>query len=295
MHLATFVTGNGVPRAGVLVGDADGRTVVDLQLLDPALPTDVVEILSGSVGDRTAIEAAVANAPTSACRPLSDVELLSPVLRPGKIIAVGLNYRDHAEETGDAIPDYPVVFAKLPSSVTGPHADVVYPAMSARLDYEAELGVVIGRRCRNISENEAGEVIGGYLVLNDISARDVQNRTSQWVLGKSFDTFAPMGPAVVTADSIRDPQDLGIRLHVNGELRQQSNTSNMIFTVRRLISLLSEVCTLEPGDIIATGTPGGVGIGFRPERLLSVGDRVTVEIDGIGSIANRIVAQAPSS
>jgi 2-keto-4-pentenoate hydratase/2-oxohepta-3-ene-1,7-dioic acid hydratase in catechol pathway len=293
MQLVSFRSSESTePRWGVL--RPDGIAPVAEPVADPAtgLPADVVGVLTGGAELRNRIEALATAWPAEELIDPGTVELLAPIPRPGKIIAIGLNYRDHAEETGDAIPEVPVVFAKFPSSVTGPYADVVYPALSTRLDYEGELGVVISRRCSQLTPAEAPDVVGGYVVLNDVSARDVQNQTSQWILGKSFDTFAPFGPALVTADEVGDPQQLDISLQVNGEIRQRSNTSNMIFGVYDLISRLSQVCTLEPGDVIATGTPGGVGIGFKPERLLSVGDQVTVEIERIGRISNRIVSPA---
>jgi 2-keto-4-pentenoate hydratase/2-oxohepta-3-ene-1,7-dioic acid hydratase in catechol pathway len=290
MRLGSFAPPGGAARLGVLV-TADGvDTVLDAGRVDPALPADVAAVLAGGPAVLDRLRRAVGVAGDDVRHRVADVELLAPVPRPGKIVAVGLNYRDHAEETGEAIPTAPVVFAKFPSSVTGPYGDIVYPADSTRLDYEGELGVVIGRRCRHVREADAPGVIGGYLVVNDISARDVQNRTSQWTLGKSYDTFAPTGPAVVTPDEAGDPQALDIGTVVNDEPRQKSTTRNMIFGVYELVSRLSAVCTLEPGDIIATGTPGGVGIGFRPERLLAVGDVVRVTVQGIGTIANRVTA-----
>ncbi|HEV7656791.1 MAG TPA: fumarylacetoacetate hydrolase family protein [Mycobacteriales bacterium] len=290
MRLASFAPPGGAARLGVLV-TADGPdAVVDVRRVDPRLPADVPAVLAGGPVVLDQLRRAVGAAGEDARHRVADVELLAPVPRPGKIVAVGLNYRDHAEETGDAIPEAPVVFAKFPSSVTGPYADIVHPADSTRLDYEGELGVVIGRRCRHVEEADAPGVIGGYLVLDDVSARDVQNRNSQWTLGKSYDTFAPIGPAVVTPDEVGDPQALDISTHVNEEPRQKSNTRNMIFGVYELVSRISAVCTLEPGDIIATGTPGGVGIGFDPERLLAVGDVVRVTVQGIGTIANRVTA-----
>lgn len=275
-------------RWGVLTASG----VAEMTGREAGLPTDVIGVLAGGEALRERIRALAGGTPRDELIAPEQVELLAPIPRPGKIIAIGLNYRDHAEETGDAIPEVPVVFAKFPTAVTGPYADVVYPELSARLDYEGELGVVIGRRCAHLTTAEAPGVVGGYVVLNDVSARDVQNQTSQWILGKSFDTFAPFGPALVTPDEVGDPQNLDISLQVNDDVRQQSNTKNMIFGVYDLISRLSRVCTLEPGDVIATGTPGGVGIGFSPERLLSVGDQVTVTIERIGRISNRIVAPA---
>jgi 2-keto-4-pentenoate hydratase/2-oxohepta-3-ene-1,7-dioic acid hydratase in catechol pathway len=292
MYLATFTTEH-ADAVGVLPA-WDSTELVDLTTLEADLPdewrTDVAAILRGGPDALAAITAALAGLTPRQTRRVQDLELLSPIPRPGKVIGIGLNYRDHAEETGDAIPETPVVFAKFPTSVTGPYADITYPALSSRVDYEGELGVVIGRRTRFCTPEEARSAVGGYLVVNDVSARDVQNRTSQWTLGKSFDGFAPMGPWLATPDEIGDPHDLDISVLVNGEQRQKSNTSNLIFGVFDLISQLSQVCTLEVGDVIATGTPGGVGIGFTPERLLSPGDTVRVEIERLGFISSQIVA-----
>jgi 2-keto-4-pentenoate hydratase/2-oxohepta-3-ene-1,7-dioic acid hydratase in catechol pathway len=290
MRLVAFRRADGEHRLGVLGPEAQPSSLIDLTAVDPQFATAMIPVLEEGPAALARIRDVVAQAPASARVPLERVTLLPPIANPSKIIAVGLNYRDHAEETGDSIPQTPVVFAKFPSSVAGPFADIVYPANSSRVDYEGELGVVIGTRCRDISVADAPGVIAGYVTMNDVSARDVQNATSQWTLGKSFDTFAPFGPALVTADEIADPQDLDIEVYVNDELRQKSNTRNMIFPVNDLVSRLSAVVTLQPGDIIATGTPGGVGIGFTPERLLSVGDVVTVDIARVGTIRNRVVA-----
>jgi 2-keto-4-pentenoate hydratase/2-oxohepta-3-ene-1,7-dioic acid hydratase in catechol pathway len=221
---------------------------------------------------------------------LSDVQLLAPVLKPGKILCVGLNYRDHAIESQMAIPEAPTIFMKLPNAVIGPGANVVLPRNSSQPDYEAELAAVIGRGGRNISAEAWEEHVLGYTILNDVSARDVQLATSQWTLGKSFDTFAPMGPAIVTADEINDPHSLDIRLSIDGELLQHSNTKHLIFGLPQLIAHLSAVIPLEPGDVISTGTPAGVGLGRKPLRWLKPGEEIVVEIEGIGELRNRTVA-----
>jgi 2-keto-4-pentenoate hydratase/2-oxohepta-3-ene-1,7-dioic acid hydratase in catechol pathway len=221
---------------------------------------------------------------------LSDVQLLAPVLKPGKILCVGLNYRDHAIESQMAIPEAPTIFMKLPNAVIGPGANVVLPRNSSQPDYEAELAAVIGRGGRNISAEAWEEHVLGYTILNDVSARDVQLATSQWTLGKSFDTFAPMGPAIVTADEINDPHSLDIRLSIDGELLQHSNTKHLIFGLPQLIAHLSAVIPLEPGDVISTGTPAGVGLGRKPPRWLKPGEEIVVEIEGIGELRNRTVA-----
>jgi 2-keto-4-pentenoate hydratase/2-oxohepta-3-ene-1,7-dioic acid hydratase in catechol pathway len=221
----------------------------------------------------------------------ASVRLLAPIPRPPKIICIGLNYRDHAEESNLPIPEVPTVFAKFPTAVAAPFGDVVLPKASAKPDYEAELAVVIGKGGRHIEERHALDHVFGYTILNDVSARDFQMATSQWIMGKTFDTFAPFGPAVVTADEIEDPHALDISLTLNGELMQSSNTRNLIFGVPRLISFLSSVFTLEPGDVISTGTPGGVGFARKPPRWLKPGDEMVVRIAGLGELVNRCVAE----
>ena len=218
---------------------------------------------------------------------LADVGLLAPVPRPGKIIAIGRNYADHVTEDGAVPPPTPLIFAKFPSSVVGPGADIRWDrAMTSQVDYEAELAVVIGRRARDVREQDALDVVLGYTCLNDVSARDLQFADVQWVRGKSLDTFCPMGPALVTGDELGDPDDLDIACRVNGEVLQHDRTSSMFYSVRQIISHCSRAFTLEPGDVIATGTPGGVGIFRDPPRLLGDGDVVTVAIEGLGELVN---------
>lgn len=224
--------------------------------------------------------------------PLRDVQLLSPVLKPGKILCVGLNYRDHAEEAHMEIPKVPTIFLKLPSAVTGPDAEIVLPRISTQPDYEAELAAVIGRGGRNIRAEDWERHVLGYTILNDVSARDVQLATSQWTLGKSFDTFAPIGPAIVTTDEIRDAHALDIRLDIGGEVLQHSNTRHLIFRLPDLIAYISSIVALEPGDVISTGTPAGVGLGRKPPRWLQPGEEIVITIEGIGELRNRTVAEA---
>ncbi len=220
------------------------------------------------------------------------VRLAAPIPRPPKIICIGLNYRDHARESNLPIPEVPTVFAKFPTAVVGPGHPIVLPRNSTRPDYEAEFAVVIGRGGRHISESAWREHVFGYTILNDVSARDFQMATSQWMIGKTFDTFAPIGPAIVTADEIEDPHTLPISLTLSGELMQDSNTSNLIFKVPQLIAHLSSVFTLEPGDIIATGTPAGVGFARKPPRYLEPGDEVRIRVGGIGELVNPVIAEA---
>ena len=218
--------------------------------------------------------------------------LLAPITRPPKIICIGLNYRDHAEESNLPIPETPTVFAKFPTAVTGPGHPIVLPKNSSKPDYEAEFAVVIGRGGRHIAEAAWRDHVFGYTCLNDVSARDFQMATSQWMIGKTFDTFAPIGPAIVTADEIEDPHNLRISLTLSGEVLQDSNTRNLIFKLPKIIAYLSSVFTLEPGDIIATGTPAGVGFVRKPPRWLKPGDEVTVKIEGVGELTNPVVAEA---
>ncbi len=229
---------------------------------------------------------------TGAPRPLAEMRLLAPVPRPGKIICVGLNYRDHAKETGAAIPNEPILFSKFANSVVGPGADVVVPPEADELDYEAELAVVIGRRASRVATADALGHVAGYACANDVSARSLQFRSGQWLLGKAIDTFLPLGPWLVTADEVPDPQALGIRCLVNDELRQDSNTGEMVFGVAELIAYASRTITLEPGDLLVTGTPSGVGMATDPPRYLRDGDRIRVEIDGLGQLDNTVRARA---
>jgi 2-keto-4-pentenoate hydratase/2-oxohepta-3-ene-1,7-dioic acid hydratase in catechol pathway len=213
-----------------------------------------------------------------------------PIERPQKIICVGLNYRDHAEEQGVDPPERPILFAKWPNTLIGPGDPIVLPAASEKVDYEAELGVVIGRRVRNVSVENALEAVDGYICVNDVSARDLQFADGQWTRGKSPDTFCPVGPEIIPAAQIDDPQKLGIRAVLNGEVMQDSNTSNMIFGVAEIISFISEAITLERNDLILTGTPAGVGIFRKPQVLLQPGDEISIEIERIGALTNPVRA-----
>lgn len=218
--------------------------------------------------------------------------LLSPVLRPPKLICVGLNYRDHAEESKLPIPEVPTIFSKFQTAITGHRHPIVLPKNSRKPDYEAEFAFVIGKGGRHIPESAWREHVFGYTIVNDVSARDFQSATTQWMIGKTFDTFAPIGPAIVTADEIQDPQNLDISLSLNGEVMQQSNTRHLIFGVPQLVAYLSSVFTLEPGDVIATGTPAGVGFARKPPRWLKPGDECRIRIQGIGELVNPVVAES---
>lgn len=286
MRLVSFDRA-GEQSYGALVDDA----VVDLRRAEPGLPETLLQLLAAGTEALDRARDALAAAGTANRLALDSLHLLAPIPRPGKILCVGLNYRDHAAESHAAIPDYPTVFAKYANTVVGPRDPIVLPRVSGQVDYEGELGVVIGRRARYLPESEALSCVAGYLICNDVSARDYQHRTSQWTVGKSFDSFAPMGPALVTADEVPDPQDLDLRVTIGDELLQSSNTRHMIFPVASIIAYLAEVMTLEPGDVIATGTPSGVGAARTPQRFLQPGDLVRVEIERLGALENPVVAE----
>jgi 2-keto-4-pentenoate hydratase/2-oxohepta-3-ene-1,7-dioic acid hydratase in catechol pathway len=224
--------------------------------------------------------------------PADQVRLLAPIAFPPKIICLGLNYRDHVSETGGTIPDEPVIFMKPHTAIIGPNEKIVKPSFVEKLDYEAELAVVIGKHAKNVSVSKASTCIFGYTIFNDVSARDIQFKDKQWTRGKGFDTFAPTGPCVVSADQLQDVSNLSIRTWVNSELRQDSTTSNMVFDVYGVVHHLSRVMTLEPCDIIATGTPSGVGFAMKPQaKFLHVGDSVRIEIEKIGTLENMVVEE----
>jgi len=225
--------------------------------------------------------------------PLEGLRLLAPVPRPGKIVCVGLNYRDHAEETGQQLPEEPVLFAKFANSVIGPDATIDVPSIVAQPDWEAELGVVIGDVAEGVGVADALGHVAGYTCCNDVSARDLQFRSSQWLLGKAIDGFLPVGPWIVTPEEVGDPQTLDIRCLVNDEVVQESSTKQMVFDVAELIAFISRTIRLEPGDLIATGTPPGVGMARTPPRWLGDGDRMTVEIERIGALTNTVRVGAP--
>ena len=220
--------------------------------------------------------------------PISEVSLLAPIVSPPKIVCLGLNYRDHAGETNAAIPKEPIIFMKPHTAIIGPNQHIIKPSFVKQLDYEGELAIVIGKKCKNIPVSEAKNYIFGYTVFNDVSAREIQFGDKQWTRGKSFDTFAPTGPCITTEAQLKDTSDLAVRTWVNGELRQKGTTKNMVFNVDEIVHHLSLVMTLEPCDIIATGTPAGVGMAMKPQKWLKDGDVVRIEIEGIGSLENTV-------
>ena len=253
---------------------------------------DLLSVISGGADALDRVSRWLYSPPGSERLDPAKTRLRAPIPKPPKIICIGLNYRDHAAEAKMAIPEVPTVFAKFANTVTGHLHPIVLPKNSVKPDYEAEFAVVIGKGGRHIPEARWREHVFGYTIVNDVSARDFQMATSQWTMGKTFDTFAPMGPVIVTADEIEDPHKLAISLTLNGELMQNSNTSNLIFGVPQLIAFLSSVMTLAPGDIISTGTPAGVGFARKPPRWLLPGDEVAVQVEGIGRLVNPVVAEA---
>jgi 2-keto-4-pentenoate hydratase/2-oxohepta-3-ene-1,7-dioic acid hydratase in catechol pathway len=284
MRLVTFRRSGREPEAGVWVRD-------QIVALSGAGFADLISVLSGGAEAKAKIENWIYHPPAEVSFPLDSVQLLAPVPRPPKLICVGLNYRDHAAETKMEIPKTPTIFSKFSTTVIGPGSPIVLPKNSTQPDYEAEFAFVIGRGGRHISANDWAEHVFGYTILNDVSARDFQMATSQWLMGKTFDTFAPMGPCIVSADEIDDPHGLDISLRINGETLQSSNTRELIFKIPELVAFLSSVMTLEPGDVVSTGTPAGVGFARKPPRFLRPGDDVAISVAGIGELRNPVIAE----
>jgi 2-keto-4-pentenoate hydratase/2-oxohepta-3-ene-1,7-dioic acid hydratase in catechol pathway len=285
MRLATIQDRTG-PRVVVV---QDGQ-YVDLKTVHPAAPDGLRQLLEQGPAALRAVAEAV-RSPGVRKQPLAGVKWLPPIPDPRKIVCLGLNYRDHASESGAPIPKDPVLFSKYATSLIGPEEPIVLPAVSREVDYEAELVIVIGKRGRHLNADTALEYVAGYTIGHDVSARDWQLKKDgkQWMVGKTFDTFAPTGPVLVTADEVPDPHRLGIRLRLNGQTMQDSNTRQMIFPVGGVLAYLSQVFTLEPGDLIFTGTPSGVGFARKPPVFLKAGDVVEVEIDGLGVLRNPVV------
>lgn len=286
MRIARFDTAH--DDVGPRLGLVSDNSIVDLATQAPELPRDLRDLLARGSAARERLDAIAARGGPGL--PLAQVRLLAP-LAPRKCLAIGLNYRDHAEEMGNPLPKHPIVFTKQVSAIQDPFGSVHLPRVSDHLDFEGEMVCVIGRRCRHVPRERAAEVIAGYCVGNDFSVRDWQRRTGQFTMGKSFDTHAPFGPWLVTADELEDPHALRLTTHVNGELRQMSSTDQLIFDCFDLVTHLSQAFTLEPGDLIFTGTPAGVGAANDPPRYLRAGDVVRVEIEGLGAIENRIVPE----
>lgn len=288
MKLASFEAGGEI-RIGIVVG----KGLIDLAKAAPDLNSGVSRNMTGLIAAWPAIADRVRKIAED-MKPhyrIGDVHLMAPVPRPQKILAIGLNYADHVAETGREPPKEQVWFPKLLNAINGPYDPIQLPIASRQVDYEAELVFIVGKRCKHVSRKDAPGAVFGYCAGNDVSVRDWQFRTPQYTLGKSFDTHAPFGPWIVTADEIGDPHRLGIRSLVNGELRQNSNTRHLIFNVYDQIALISQALTLEPGDVIFTGTPGGVGVAMTPPNFLKAGDTVRVEIARIGALEGLVVPE----
>ncbi|NWG45211.1 MAG: fumarylacetoacetate hydrolase family protein [Alphaproteobacteria bacterium] len=285
MKLGTFEY-----RGRTAVGAVKGEGIVDLSAEDPAIPNEMTRLIAAG---RPLLERIRTVLETATAVPLADVSLRAPILRPPKILAIGLNYADHIEESGMQRPEHQLWFNKQSTCVIGSGEPIAKPAVSDYLDYEAEVCVVIGKRCRHVPRERAGEVIFGFCVGNDVSVRDWQLRTPTMTIGKSFDTHGPIGPFIVTSDEIADPHALDIRCWVNGELRQNSNTRHLVFNCFDQIAHLTTAFTLEPGDILFTGTPAGVGGAFKPPRFLRPGDSIRIEVEGLGVLENTVLAEVP--
>jgi len=284
MRLVTFVA-DGITQPGIL----QEKRILPLAALGYS---HAIGFIAHGQAARDAVTAKLANSSNGDLLSVEKVRLLAPVQHPSKILCIGLNYRDHAIESKMELPSVPTVFTKFSSAIIGPGDPIVIPRITQKPDYEAEFAVVIGKTARRVARQDWQEYVFGYTILNDVSARDVQLATSQWTLGKSFDSFAPIGPCIVTVDEIPDPHSISIKLSIGGEVLQDSNTRELIFRVPELIEHISSIVTLQPGDIISTGTPSGVGLGRTPQRWLQPGDEVVVDVEGIGSLRNPVIAEA---
>jgi len=281
MKLVTFFHA-GQTRIGAIVEDGIVAASGDL-------PNCMKAFLALGKDGKTALQALIeSGSPRIA---LADVKLQAPIPRPGKFLGIGLNYADHISETGRDKPEYPTFFTKQSTCVVGDGEAIHVPEISEKVDYEGELGFVIGKRCKHVSLEKAHEVIAGFTICNDVTVRDWQQRTPTWTLGKSFDTHGPMGPWLVTADEIANPHNLSLKTWVDGELRQNANTGEMIFNCYEMVAYLSQAMTLEPGDVISTGTPAGVGVKMKPRGYLKPGQTVRIEIEGIGVLTNPVSAE----
>jgi acylpyruvate hydrolase len=289
MRLVTFSHG-GPTRPGVIISRQGQECVLDLPA-QAGLPGDMLALLSGGEAVLSAARQAAASPDERCLWPLTEVMLLAPVPRPGKIICLGHNYHDHMGQGRTELPEYPTLFCKTANTVIGPQQPIVIPLVTSQVDYEAELAVIMGQRARHVAPAQAFECVAGYTIFNDVSARDYQKRTSQWMQGKSFDTFGPMGPALVTRDEIPNPHQLELALTVNGLEMQRTNTRHMIFTIPTLIAYLSAVMTLEPGDVISTGTPAKTELAKSLPPFIKPGDVVSIHIDGIGELVNPVLAE----
>ena len=280
MKLVTFSEASGIARPGILADNS----IVDIS-------SRFRSVLSLIHGGAEALSAAQDIVESDNPRfSLDEVRLWAPLPDPPRIFCVGLNYRDHAVESKMEIPKVPTIFLKLASAVTGTNTSIELPSISSQPDYEAEFACVIGKKGSRIARDDWQEYVFGYTILNDVSARDVQLATTQWTLGKSFNTFAPLGPAIVTKNEIADPHALDVKLSIDGEVLQHSNTRELIFKLPDLIAYISSITPLQAGDIISTGTPAGVGLGRTPQRWLRAGETITIEISGLGTLINPVIA-----
>ncbi len=285
MKLVTFKHQD-IVRIGIWMEEASA--VLDLSAAQPGLPTSMLEFLAAGQPAMDQAQAALAARPAGALLPFDQVSLLAPIPRPGKLLCMGHNYIGHSATAAGELPEYPNLFLKASSAVIGPGQPVLITPTSSLMDYEGEFCFVIGRTARFVSQADAMDYVAGYTLLNDVTARDYASRSSQWMLGKSFDTAAPLGPALVTRDEVPDPQQLDLLLTVNGEVRQQSNTRQTIFSVAFLLSYLSQCMTLEPGDVISTGTPAGSGAGHKPPVWLQPGDEVRLKVEHVGELVTPV-------
>jgi acylpyruvate hydrolase len=271
-------------------GDTDEAAVADLRV-----PNDLAGLLRGGATSMAAARRALAFAAerprADSFHPVDDVDLLPPIPRPGKVVCVGLNYRAHLAEIGDPTPPYPILFHKAATSLTGHRRPILLPRVSRQVDYEGELAVVIGRRAKYVAERDALAHVAGFTCANDVSAHDLEFRTSQWTSGKMLDTFCPLGPALATLDEFDDPNDLSLRTTLNGRTVQDARTSDMVFGVPFLVHYVSCLATLEPGDLILTGTPAGIGCNQKPPVFLQPGDEVSVTVEGVGTLTNPVAAE----
>jgi 2-keto-4-pentenoate hydratase/2-oxohepta-3-ene-1,7-dioic acid hydratase in catechol pathway len=290
MHLVTFSHHNQF-RLGARVLRDDCRYVIDLHAAQPELPHEMIAFLNAGERARQLAQQVVNTAPDRSLLPEEEVRLLAPVPRPSKIICLGHNYFDHMGIGRTEPPEYPTFFCKTANTIVGSGEPIVLPRVSTQVDFEAELAVIIGQRARHVAIDQALNVVAGYSIFNDVSARDYQKRTSQWMIGKSFDTFGPFGPALVTTEEIPDPHELELVLTLNDLERQHTNTRNMIFSIPRLIAYLSEVMTLESGDVISTGTPAKINGEPGVPVFMKSGDMVTIQIEKIGELRNPVVAE----
>ena len=291
MQLVTF-SHRHRSRLGAMLALDGQEHVLDLGLARPDLPSEMNGFLQLSETALTSARRALASPDRSWLVPRGDVTLLAPVPLPGKIVCLGHNYFDHMGIGKTEPPEFPTFFCKTANTVTGPGQAIVIPRVTSQVDYEAELAVVIGKRARHVAQEHALDFVAGYTIFNDVSARDYQKRTSQWMIGKSFDTFGPMGPALVTADEIPDPHRLELSLTLNGQEMQRTNTGNMIFSIPFVIAYLSAVMTLEPGDVISTGTPAKTELARNLPPFMKPGDTIRITVEKIGELVNPVVAEA---